>query len=44
MSYSNGPVDEPFSCIGMDFKEMDESFNKNRFALVFQRLATIEMA
>ena len=30
------PVGEPFACIGMDFKEMDESFDKNRFALVFQ--------
>ena len=30
------PVGEPFSCIGMDFKEMDESSDKNRFALVFQ--------
>ena len=29
------PVGEPFACIGMDFKEMDESFD-NRFALVFQ--------
>ena len=30
------PVGEPFSYIGMDFKEMDESYDKNRFALVFQ--------
>ena len=30
------PVGEPFSYIGMDFKEVDESFNKNHFALVFQ--------
>ena len=30
------PVGEPFSCIGMDFKEMDESFDKNHYALVFQ--------
>ena len=30
------PVGEPFACIGMDFKEMDESLDKNRFALVFQ--------
>ena len=30
------PVGEPFACIGMDFKEMDESYDKNRFALVFQ--------
>ena len=30
------PIGEPFACIGMDFKEMDESFDKNRFALVFQ--------
>ena len=30
------PVGEPFACIGMDFKEIDESFDKNRFALVFQ--------
>ena len=30
------PVGEPFACIGMDFKEMDESCDKNRFALVFQ--------
>ena len=30
------PVGEPFACVGMDFKEMDESCDKNRFALVFQ--------
>ena len=30
------PVGEPFACIGIDFKEMDESYDKNRFALVFQ--------
>ena len=30
------PVGEPFACIPMDFKEMDESYDKNRFALVFQ--------
>ena len=30
------PVGEPFACIGMDFKEMDESYDKTRFALVFQ--------
>ena len=30
------PVGEPSACIGMDFKEMDVSFDKNRFALVFQ--------
>ena len=30
------PVGETFACIGMDFKEMDESYDKNRFALVFQ--------
>ena len=30
------PVGEPISCIGMDFKEMDESFDKNHFDLVFQ--------
>ena len=30
------PVGEPFTCIGIDFKEMDESYDKNRFALVFQ--------
>ena len=30
------PVGEPFSCIGMDFKEMDESNDNNRYALVFQ--------
>ena len=30
------PVGEPFACIGMDFKEMDQSFDKNQFALVFQ--------
>ena len=30
------PVGEPFACIGMDFKEMDESYDRNRFALVFQ--------
>ena len=28
----------------MDFKEMDESFNKNRFALVFQDYLRIKMA
>ena len=31
------PVGEPFSCIGMDFKEMDESFVNNYcYALVLQ--------
>ena len=30
------PVGESFSCIGMDFKEMVESFDKNHFTLVFQ--------
>ena len=30
------PVGEPFSCIGMDFKEIDESFDNNHYALVFQ--------
>ena len=30
------PVGESFACIGMDFKEMDESYDENRFALVFQ--------
>ena len=30
------PVGGPFACIGMDFKEMDENYDKNRFALVFQ--------
>ena len=30
------PVGEPFSCIGMDIKEMDESYDNNRYALVFQ--------
>ena len=30
------PVGEPFSCVGMDFKEMDESNDNNRYALVFQ--------
>jgi len=30
------PVGEPFACVGMDFKEMDESFDRNRYTLVFQ--------
>jgi len=30
------PVGEPFACVGMDFTEMDESFDRNRYALVFQ--------
>ena len=28
-------VGEPFACISMDFKGMDESFDKNRFVLIF---------
>ena len=32
----NEPVGEPFAYIGMDFKEMDESYDENRFTLVFQ--------
>ena len=28
------PVREPFACIGMNLKEMNESYNKNQFALV----------
>ena len=27
------PVGESFACIGMDYKEMDESYDKNQFAL-----------
>jgi len=34
------PVSEPFADVGMDFKEMDESFDKNRYALVFQDYLT----
>jgi len=34
------PVGEPFSCIGMDFKEMDKSFDENCYALVFQDYLT----
>ncbi|XP_065918777.1 uncharacterized protein [Dysidea avara] len=34
------PVGEPFAIVGMDFKEMDESFDKNRYALVFQDYLT----
>ena len=34
------PVGEPFSCIGMDFKEMDMSKKGNRYALVFQDYLT----
>ena len=30
------PVGGPFHCIGMDFKEMDQSKRGNRYALVFQ--------
>ena len=30
------PVGESFACIGMDFKEMDKSFDDNHYALVFQ--------
>ena len=30
------PVGEPFSCIGMDFKEIDESYDNNCYVLVFQ--------
>ena len=30
------PVGELFSCIGTDFKELDESFNNTHFTLVFQ--------
>ena len=30
------PVGESFSCIGMDCKEIDESYDNNRYALVFQ--------
>ena len=29
------PVGEPFAFIGMDFKEMDKSFDDNCYALVF---------
>ena len=36
----NIEVGEPFSCIGMDFKEMDKSFDDNRYALVFQDYLT----
>jgi len=34
------PVDEPFECIGMDFKEFDVSYKENRYALVFQDYLT----
>jgi len=34
------PVCEPFGIVGMDFKEVDESFNKNHYALVFQDYLT----
>ena len=34
------PVGEPFVIVGMEFKEMDESFDKNRYALVFQDYLT----
>ena len=30
------PIGELFSCIGMDFKELDGSFNNTHFSLVFQ--------
>ena len=30
------PVGGPFHCVGMDFKEMDQSKRGNRYALVFQ--------
>ena len=30
------PMGEPFACVGMDFKEMDQSFDKNHYALVLQ--------
>ena len=34
------PVGEPFAIVGMDFKEMDESFDKNHYAVVFQDYLT----
>jgi len=34
------PVGEPFAVVGMDFKEMDESFDKNHYALAFQDYLT----
>ena len=31
---------KPFVCVGMDFKEMDQSFDNNHCALVFQGYLT----
>ena len=34
------PVNGPFECIAMDFKEMDLSTSGNRYALVLQEYLT----
>ena len=34
------PVSGPFECVAMDFKEMDLSTSRNRYALVLQDYLT----